>query len=100
MGNAPLLSTRSQLRIRELPNFVPSAGFQDRLFEKAAKTTPRSREEIILELAQRAGYVTRKDVEGALDLKQSQASKELAKLVDEQLLVRQGKGKDVRYVLP
>lgn len=54
---------------------------------------------LILQLAERQGFVTRKDAVELLHLAEPQAYRVLKKLVEENKLVLDGKGRGARYLL-
>lgn len=53
----------------------------------------------VLAYAKQNGALTRKDVEKLTDLKQTAAGQLLSKMVREQLLLQNGKGKNIKYTL-
>lgn len=55
------------------------------------------RQEILLRLAEKRGYIVRKDVEGALKVSQATAILILRDMVDKGLLIKEGSGKLQKY---
>lgn len=55
------------------------------------------REEIVLQIAQKQGYILRKDVERELDVSQATAILILRDMVDRGLLIKEGTGKQLKY---
>lgn len=58
-----------------------------------------SRSNTILELCRNKGFLTRADVESAIGVSQSTAILLLRELLDEELLLKKGKGKNLRYYI-
>lgn len=70
-----------------------------------AKPTQTESEKDILEkkviaLTKEKGFVTRKEVEILLDMGQSSCGRLLKKMIENGLLIKNGKGKNIRYSLP
>ncbi len=63
----------------------------------AQMTPPKTREETILSLCRKNGSITRADAETALGISQSAAILLLRKLVEDGVLVKQGRGRNLRY---
>lgn len=57
-------------------------------------------EEKIIKLAKRNKYVTRREIEEMLSVSQATSGRLLKKMVNNALLVQEGRGKNVRYRLP
>lgn len=55
------------------------------------------RQEILLRLAEKRGYIVRKDVEGALKVSQATAILILRDMVEKELLIKEGSGKLQKY---
>ena len=55
------------------------------------------REEIVLQIAQKQGYILRKDIERELEVSQATAILILREMVDRGLLVKEGTGKQLKY---
>lgn len=55
------------------------------------------REEIILQLAEKQGYIFRKDIERELDVSQATAILIIREMVDRGLLVKEGTGRQLKY---
>ena len=55
------------------------------------------REEIVLQIAQKQGYILRKDVERELAVSQATAILILRDMVDRGLLIKEGTGKQLKY---
>ena len=55
------------------------------------------REEIVLQIAQKQGYILRKDVERELAVSQATAILILRDMVDRRLLIKEGTGKQLKY---
>ena len=64
----------------------------------APMISTKTREETILSLCRKNGSITRADAEAALGISQSAAILLLRKLVGDGVLVKQGKGRNLRYV--
>lgn len=54
----------------------------------------------ILAFIEKNGSITRKEVEATIDLKQTTAGRLLSKMIQKNLIVQTGKGKNIRYILP
>ena len=57
-------------------------------------------EERVIALAKQRGFVTRKEIEILLGMGQSSCGRLLKKMIDNGLLIQEGKGKNVHYCLP
>ena len=57
------------------------------------------REEIVLQIAQKQGYILRKDVERELAVSQATAILILRDMVDRRLLIKEGTGKQLKYCI-
>ena len=55
------------------------------------------REEIVLQLAEKQGYILRKDIERELDVSQATAILIIREMVDRGLLVKEGTGRQLKY---
>lgn len=64
------------------------------------KSIEPTSEDKVIALAREQGFVTRKDVESLLDTSQSSSGRLLKKMMDNGLLIQQGRGKNSRYGLP
>ena len=56
-----------------------------------------NRQEILLRLAEKQGYIVRKDVEAELNVSQATAILILRDMVEKGLLIKEGSGKQQKY---
>lgn len=80
-----------------LPNLNAMPESARKMQGKPAVGTP---EERVIALAKQRGFVTRKEIEILLDMGQSSCGRLLKKMIDNGLLIQEGKGKNVHYCLP
>jgi len=57
-------------------------------------------EQLVLEFIQKNGSITRKEAEAAVDMKQTAAGRLLSKMIQKNLIVQTGQGKNTKYKLP
>lgn len=57
-------------------------------------------EEKVIALTEQRGFVTRKEIEILLGMGQSSCGRLLKKMIENGLLIQEGKGKNIRYCLP
>lgn len=57
-------------------------------------------EEIVIALAKQRGFITRKEIEMLLGIGQSSCGRLLKKMIENGLLIQEGKGKNTHYCLP
>ena len=57
-------------------------------------------EHLVLEFIQKNGSITRKEAEAAVDMKQTAAGRLLSKMIQKNLIVQTGQGKNTKYKLP
>lgn len=62
-------------------------------------TDRANRQEILLRLAEKQGYIIRKDVEAELQVSQATAILVLRDMVEKGLLIKEGSGKQQRYCI-
>ena len=80
-----------------LPN-INYAGERRELPTAPLKPTGKSdREEIILQIAEKQGYILRKDIERELNVSQATAILIIREMVDRGLLVKEGTGRQLKY---
>lgn len=80
-----------------LPN-INYAGERRELPTAPLKPTGKSdREELILQLAEKQGYILRKDIERELNVSQATAILIIREMVDRGLLVKEGTGRQLKY---
>jgi ATP-dependent DNA helicase RecG len=91
-AHKPIIETTSNAFKIVLPN-LNEKHFQENQPQR------RSMEEEVLEFARNKGAVSRKDVEQITELKQTAAGSLLRNLVEQNLLVREGQGKNTEYVV-
>lgn len=84
-----------------LPNLNVVTKGESRVREKTAweREENDSPEEMVISLVRQKGYITRKDVESLLGLAQSSCGRLLREMVENNMLVQKGKGKNTRYCL-
>lgn len=75
-----------------LPNLNVAAS----VVQKAANTD----EATVLNIAKDQGFVTRTDVETVLDVGRSTAARLLKRMLESEMLIQKGNGKNTKYVLP
>ncbi len=80
-----------------LPNLNAMPESARKMQGKPAVGTP---EERVIALAKQRGFVTRKEIEILLGMGQSSCGRLLKKMIDNGLLIQEGKGKNVHYCLP
>ena len=80
-----------------LPNLNAMPESARKVQGKPAVGTP---EERVIALAKQRGFVTRKEIEILLGMGQSSCGRLLKKMIDNGLLIQEGKGKNVHYCLP
>ena len=80
-----------------LPNLNAMPESARKMQGKPAVGTP---EERVIALARQRGFVTRKEIEILLGMGQSSCGRLLKKMIDNGLLIQEGKGKNVHYCLP
>ena len=57
-------------------------------------------ERLVLEFIKKNGSITRKEAERAVDMKQTAAGRLLGKMIQKNLIVQTGQGKNTKYKLP
>ena len=57
-------------------------------------------EQLVLEFIKKNGSITRKEAEAAVDMKQTAAGRLLSKMIQKNLIVQTGQGKNTKYKLP
>lgn len=57
-------------------------------------------ERLVLEFIEKRGSITRKEVEATVDMKQTAAGRLLSKMIQKNLIVQTGQGKNTKYTLP
>lgn len=57
-------------------------------------------EEKVIALTKQRGFVTRKEIEILLDMGQSSCGRLLKEMIENGLLIQEGKGKNTHYCLP
>ena len=80
-----------------LPNLNAMPESARKVQGKPSVGTP---EERVIALAKQRGFVTRKEIEILLGMGQSSCGRLLKKMIDNGLLIQEGKGKNVHYCLP
>lgn len=81
-----------------LPNINYAGERKDVTFTAPLKVTDKSdRQEILLRLAEKQGYIVRKDVEAELKVSQATAILILRDMVEKGLLIKEGSGKQQKY---
>ena len=88
----PIIETTSNAFKIVLPNLNEN-------YFKERQPLIRNMEEEVLEFAKNKGAISRKDVEQITELKQTAAGSLLRNLVEQNLLVREGQGKNTEYVV-
>lgn len=82
-----------------LPNINFAENGMDVSRSKPAKIGEEDRQEALLRLAEKRGYITRKDVESALGISQATAILILRNMVSKGLLTKMGSGKQLKYII-
>ena len=80
-----------------LPNINYTAEHRETVIVPSRVTGKEERQEILLYLAEKQGYIVRKDVESALKVSQATAILILRDMVEKGLLIREGSGKQQKY---
>lgn len=80
-----------------LPNINYTAEHRETVIVPPKVTGKEERQEILLYLAEKQGYIVRKDVESTLKVSQATAILILRDMVEKGLLIREGSGKQQKY---
>lgn len=96
-GLTPQIETSDNAFKIILPNLnaMPESARQIQVNPK--KVTP---EEKVIALTKQRGFVTRKEIEILLGIGQSSCVRLLKKMIENGLLIQEGKGKNTHYCLP
>lgn len=96
-GMKPQIETSDNAFKIILPNMNSVSESLRQAQNKSEKDTPETK---VIALAKERGFVTRKEVEILLDMGQSSCGRLLKKMIENGLLIQDGKGKNTRYCLP
>lgn len=96
-GMTPRIETSDNAFKIILPNLNAAPEPKKTIQAITEKVTP---EEKVIALTKARGAVTRKEVEISLGIKQSSCGRLLKKMIENGLLIQDGKGKNTRYCLP
>lgn len=96
-GMTPQIETSDNAFKLILPNLNAMAEPEKPIQARTEKDTP---EEKVIALTKERGFVTRKEVEILLGIGQSSCGRLLKKMIENGLLIQEGKGKNTHYCLP
>lgn len=96
-GMTPQIETSDNAFKIILPNLNAMAEPVKTIQARSEKGTP---EEKVIVLTKERGFVTRKEVEILLGIGQSSCGRLLKKMIENGLLIQEGKGKNTHYCLP
>lgn len=96
-GIIPQIETSDNAFKIILPNLNATPEHVRQMQLNSEKGTP---EEKVITLAKQRGFITRKEIEILLGISQSSCGRLLKKMIENGLLIQEGKGKNTNYCLP